>query len=65
MKRIVCTLCGGSGIAYEVKDPAELRPKKPVAALEREYQLPLFSTPEEEEAWKALENSTKEALPPH
>lgn len=60
MKRIVCSLCGGTGIAYEVPDPVESRKETPkVPLLEKQYQLPLEITEEEEEAWKALEKSCK------
>lgn len=60
MKRIVCSLCGGTGIAYEVQDPVESRKESPkVPLLEKQYQLDLPPTDEEEEAWKALEKSCK------
>lgn len=55
MKRITCSLCGGTGVAYEIQEPVEVRESKQVAALERQFQLGLETTPEEEEAWKDLE----------
>lgn len=59
MKRITCSLCGGTGFAYEGQDPVEAKTDKPVvAALERNYQLSLPMTDEEEEAWKHLEKQT-------
>lgn len=56
MKRITCTLCGGTGVAYEVPDPVESPKRKTVAALESQLTLDFGTTPEEEEAWKSLEN---------
>lgn len=63
MKRITCTLCGGTGVSYEVHDPVELREHKQVAVLEKQYQLDLPMTAEEEEAWKALEKQRSLGLP--
>lgn len=57
MKRITCSLCGGTGVAYEIQEPVEVREPKPVAALERKLQLDLSPTVEEEEAWRALEKN--------
>ena len=62
MKRITCSLCGGTGVAYEVHDPVEEREPKQVAALERQMQLDPVVTPEEEEAWVALEKRTQHSL---
>lgn len=42
MKRIVCSLCGGTGVAYEVQDPVETLKEIPkVPMLEKQYQLEL------------------------
>lgn len=57
MKRITCSLCGGTGVAYEIQEPVEIRTPKQVAAVERQMQLDLSPTVEEEEAWKALEKN--------
>ena len=62
MKRITCSLCGGTGVSYEVHDPVEEREPKQVAALERQMQLDLVVTPEEEEAWVALEKRELQRL---
>lgn len=66
MKRVVCALCGGTGVSFEVPDPATVRPKTKIAALEKQLTFfPDEPTPEEEEAWKALENSSHGTLPPN
>lgn len=57
MKRIVCSLCGGTGVAYEVQDPVEVPKHKNVALLEKQYQFDFPPAPEEEEAWKTLEKN--------
>lgn len=57
MKRITCSLCGGTGVAYEIQEPVEVPKGKTVALLEKQMQLDFGPTPEEEEAWKALEKS--------
>lgn len=57
MKRITCTLCGGTGVAYEVPDPVEVPKQKIVPALEKQLSLDLGPTPEEEEAWKYIERT--------
>lgn len=57
MKRITCTLCGGTGIAYEVQDPVEVPKGKIVPAVEKQLSLDFGTTPEEEEAWKHLERT--------
>lgn len=55
MKRITCSLCGGTGVSYEIQDPVEPSTKKQVPAIEKQFQLDLPPTPEEEEAWRELE----------
>lgn len=56
MKRIVCSLCGGTGVAYEVPDPVETRENTPkIPAIEKQYQFDFPPTPEEDEAWKEFE----------
>lgn len=57
MKRITCTLCGGTGVSYIVQDPVETPKQKPVAALEKQLSLDFGPTPEEEEAWKHIERT--------
>ena len=57
MKRVTCSLCGGTGVAYEIQEPVEVPTKKQVAALEKQFQLDLPPTAEEEEAWNLLEKS--------
>ena len=57
MKRITCSLCGGTGVSYEIQDPVEEREPKQVAALERQLQMDPTPTLEEEEAWEALEKN--------
>lgn len=62
MKRIVCSLCGGTGVAYEVQTPVEVPKEKTVALLEKQYQFDFPPTPEEEEAWKHLEKNLNGSL---
>lgn len=57
MKRIVCSLCGGTGVSYEVQTPVEVPKEKAVALLEKQMQFDFPPTPEEEEAWKQLEKT--------
>lgn len=57
MKRITCSLCGGTGVAYEIQEPVQIQVPKQVAALERQSQLGPSPTLEEEEAWEALEKT--------
>ena len=57
MKRITCSLCGGTGVAYEVQEPVEVPKEKTVALLEKQMQLDFGPTAEEEEAWKTLEKN--------
>lgn len=59
MKRITCSLCGGTGVAYEVQDPVEAPTKKQVPAIEKQFQLDLPPTAEEDEAWRLLEKSLR------
>lgn len=63
MKRITCSLCGGTGVSYEVHDPVEEREPRQVAALEKQTQLDLVVTPEEEEAWQVVEKTLMQRLP--
>jgi hypothetical protein len=57
MKRIVCSLCGGTGVSYEIQTPVEVPKCKPVPVLEKQFQFDSPPTTEEEEAWKALEKN--------
>jgi hypothetical protein len=57
MKRITCSLCGGTGVAYEVQEPVEVPKDKTVALLEKQMSFDFSPSPEEEEAWKALEKN--------
>jgi hypothetical protein len=59
MKKTICTLCGGTGVAYEVPDPVEQPKPKHVPLLEKQYVLPLEVTEEEEEAWQTLDLTHK------
>ena len=64
MKRITCSLCGGTGVAYEIQDPVEIRTPKQVAAVEKQFQLDTPLTEEEEEAWQTLEKSLGSTVRP-
>lgn len=57
MKRITCSLCGGTGVAYEVQEPVEVPKERTVALLEKQMQLDFDPSPEEEEAWRELEKN--------
>lgn len=62
MRRIVCSLCGGTGVAYEVQTPVEVPKGRTVALLEKQMSFDFPPTPEEEEAWKEIEKTFNGSL---
>jgi hypothetical protein len=57
MKRIVCSLCGGTGVSHEIQETVEIPKCKNIAVLEKQFQFDSPPTPEEEEVWRALEKN--------